>query len=105
MTLDNIVFGEAMARRTFGNVERFVVFCARSHSAKVRVLSRLILGRNAKVRTVHRPASLVTYVCEPISLLLQSAAAVIPPFRRAVRRGATLMKVLRYGAFFTSVSQ
>src|SRR5438045_8783057 len=43
-TLDNLVFGKAIAEDLFERIDRFVVFCDGAHRFKVPILTRLVIG-------------------------------------------------------------
>jgi len=91
-TLDNLVFGKAAAEKLFDRIDRFVVFCDIPHRLKVSILTRLILGVRGTVRGVHRVVPFITHLCEPFSIVIESAAAVVPPLRKYVSAGAAMMK-------------
>ena len=92
-TLDNIVFAREMAERLFP-VRRYVVTCDRVHSLKVRALSALLLRRKFKVRPVSRKVPLKITLFEPVSFVAEVIAAVLPVFRRPLRRAAMRFKGL-----------
>ena len=87
-TIENLLNSKALARRTFGRVDRYVVFCGRTHRTKVTLLARLILGRGVKVVAVPRTVALLTRLLEPPTMLLEACAALVPPLVRVVRAGA-----------------
>ena len=91
-TIENVINAKELAERTFGRVERWVVFCGRTHRRKVAALARLILGRGVRVIAVPRKVRLMVRLLEPPSLLIESAAALVPPLRRWVRAGAMLWR-------------
>ena len=91
-TLDNLVFGKAVAEKLFDRIDRFVVFCDIAHRLKVSILARLILGVRATVRGVHRVVPFITHLIEPLSIVIESAAALVPPLRKYVSAGAARMK-------------
>lgn len=91
-TIENIVNARRMAERTFGRVDRWIVFCGRTHRAKVASLARLILGAGVRVIAVPRKVTLLVRLFEPPSLVIESAAALVPPLRRWVRAGAMLWR-------------
>lgn len=93
-TLDNLVFGRHVAEHLFGRVTRFVVFCDAAHRAKVAVLSRIVLGANATVRAVHRVVPWFTHAFEPLSIVVESAAALVAPLRIPLSRLAAFSKGL-----------
>jgi len=91
-TLDNLVFGKAMAEKLFARVDRFVVFCDRAHRVKVSILSRIIFGVRTTVRTVHRAVPVLTHLLEPGSIVIESIAALAPPLRKYVSAAAARIK-------------
>ena len=95
-TLDNLVFGKAIAERLFERIDRFVVFCDHAHRNKVSILTRLILGVRGSVRGVHRVVPLITHLIEPFSIVIESAAALVPSLRKYVSAGAARMKGVRW---------
>lgn len=84
-TLDNLVAGKALAERTLGGIERWTVFCDRTHAVKVRVLSRLILGAKRRVRSIPRNVPLIIRLAEPFSVFCETMAALLPRLRRPLR--------------------
>lgn len=103
-SLENLLHAKLLAE-TNGAIDRYVVVCDTAHRRKLAILGRLVLGRNASVIAVSRPTALITHILEPFSTFFEAMAAVIPATRSTVRSGAMLFKAMRYGAFFTSVSQ
>ncbi len=93
-TLDNLVFGRGLAEHLFGRITRFVVFCDVAHRVKVAVLSRIILGVDATVRAVHRVVPWFTYAFEPVSIVVESTAALVRPLRSPLSRLAAMSKGL-----------
>jgi len=91
-TLDNLVFGKAIAEKLFERIDRFVVFCDGAHRTKVSILARLVLGVRATVHGVHRVVPFITHLLEPPSIVIESVAAVVPPLRKYVSRGAAWLK-------------
>jgi hypothetical protein len=91
-TIENVLNAKQLAERTFGRVERWVVFCGQTHRRKVAALARLILGRGVRVIAVPRKVRLMVRLLEPTSLLIESAAALVPPLRRYVHAGALLWR-------------
>ena len=91
-TLDNLVFGKAAAEKLFEKIDRFVVFCDAAHRVKVSILSRLILGVRGTVHAVHRAVPFMIHLLEPASIVIEAAAAVVPPLRKYVSAGAARMK-------------
>jgi len=104
-SLENLLHAKRIAEEHHGAIERYVVVGDTAHRRKLSILARLVIGANASVIAVPRPTALITYILEPISTLLEAIAAMVPATRRIARSGALLFKVVRYGAFFTSVSQ
>jgi hypothetical protein len=91
-TLDNLVYGKAVAEKLFARIDRFVVFCDGAHRLKVSILTRLILGVRGTVRTVHRAVPFIIHLLEPASIVIESAAALVPPLRKYVSAAAARMK-------------
>ena len=91
-TLDNLVFGKAVADGLFERIDRFVVFCDAAHRIKVSILTRLILDVRGTVRAVHRVVPFITHLLEPPSIVIESAAALFPPLRKYVSAGAARIK-------------
>ena len=87
-TLENLVNGKALAQRTFGRVERWVVFCDVTHRAKVSVLARLVLGPRARVISVPRRARLFKRIVEPLLLVLEAFVATTPALQPLLRSAA-----------------
>ncbi|HEY3053796.1 MAG TPA: ElyC/SanA/YdcF family protein [Thermoanaerobaculia bacterium] len=90
-TLDNILFSRLMAEER-GVVTHYVVICDRVHSAKVLVLSAILLRVHFTVRAVRRRVPLRVMLFEPISIVAEAFAAVFPVFRSALRRAAMRLK-------------
>ena len=90
-TVDNLVFSRAIALRTFG-AESFVVFCDHAHRAKAAILTRIILGANATVRSIPRAVPWRTLALEPVSILCEAVCAVAPPLRKVLSRTAAWWK-------------
>lgn len=90
-TVDNLVFSRAIAIERFA-AESFLVFCDHAHRVKAAVLTRIILGANARVRSIPRIVSWATLVLEPVSIVCESVCAVAPPLRKALSRLAAWSK-------------
>lgn len=90
-TVDNLVFSRAIAVERFAAAS-FVVFCDHAHRVKAAVLTRIILGANARVRSIPRVVSWATLVLEPLSILCESICAVTPPLRKLLSRVAAWSK-------------
>lgn len=97
-SLDNLVFGKEVAEKLFGEIDAFVVFCDTAHRPKLRVLAGIVLGARASVRGVPRAVPLLTRALEPLSIIVESTAALVPPLRRFVSAGAALTKGLPFSA-------
>jgi hypothetical protein len=104
-SLENLLHAKKLVEANHSAIERYVVVGDTAHRRKLSILARLVIGRNASVIAVPRPTAFITHIFEPISTLLEAIAAMVPATRRIVRTGAMLFKAMRYGAFFTSVSQ
>lgn len=91
-TLDNLVFGKAIAEGLFERIDRFVVFCDGAHRFKVSILTRLVIGVHGTVRAVHRAVPLMIHLLEPASIVIEAVAAIVPPLRKYVSAGAAWMK-------------
>jgi hypothetical protein len=91
-TLDNLVFGRAVAMRMQGRVAAFHVYCDGPHLAKVAVLTRIVLGRAARVFSVPRRVPWHVYAFEPLSTVVEAVCATAPPLRRALSRFAAWAK-------------
>jgi hypothetical protein len=91
-TLDNLVFSRDLAAERFGKIDHYVICCDLAHRVKVAVLARLVLGRRTEVRAVPRSVRWLVRAVEPFSIVLESVAALIPPLRRAISRGAAHLK-------------
>jgi uncharacterized SAM-binding protein YcdF (DUF218 family) len=104
-SLENLLHAKRLAEANDVPIERFVVVGDTAHRRKLSILARLVIGRNASVIAVPRPTAIITHVLEPLSTFFEAIGAVVPATRRVVRSGALLFKMMRYGAFFTSVSQ
>lgn len=87
-TLENLVNGKALAQRTFGRVDRWVVFCDATHRAKVAVLARLILGPRARVVSVPRRARLFKRMVEPLLIVVEAVVAMTPRLQPLLRTAA-----------------
>ena len=104
-TLENLLHAKQLAEETNPAIERYVIVGDTAHRRKLAILARLVIGRNVSIIAVPRPTAFITHLFEPVSTLFEAIAAVSPATRRFLRSGAMLFKVMRYGAFFTSVSQ
>ena len=93
-TLDNLVFSHQLARDDAASGDRYAVFCDRAHAAKVRILSRLILGPHVIVRALPRQVSLRVRLFEPLSIVAETIGALVPGVQRLVRIGAVRLKGL-----------
>ena len=90
-TVDNLVFSRAIALEKFA-AGSFVVFCDQAHRIKAAVLSRIILGANATVRSIPRTVSWRTLALEPVSIVCEALCAVAPPLRKLLSRVAAWSK-------------
>ena len=90
-TVDNLVFSRAIALERFA-AKSFLVFCDHAHRAKASVLTRIILGANATVRSIPRAVPWMTHAFEPVSILCESVCAVVPPLRKLLSRFAAWTK-------------
>ncbi len=90
-TLDNIVYGNDIARKLFATT-RCIVICDRVHAVKVVLLSWILLRVRFNVRAVRRKVPLKVALFEPLSIVAEVMAAVIPPFRTPLRRAAMRIK-------------
>ena len=90
-TVDNLVYSRAMALRTFGRAS-YIVFCDHAHRFKASVLTRIILGAEASVRSIPRAVPWLTHAFEPLSIAFESLCAVVPPLRRMLSRVAAWSK-------------
>ena len=91
-TLENLVFARALAERHAGVVERFVVFCDRVHRRKVATLARMILGARTIVQSVDHEVTMRVRLFEPVSHLIETLAAGVPPLRKYLRAAAIRIK-------------
>lgn len=92
-TLDNIVYGCHIAEALFG-VTRYVVVCDRVHAPKVKLLSALLMRSHFEVRPVGRKVPLPVVLFEPLSIVIETLAAIFPFLRRPLRYAAMRMKGL-----------
>ncbi|HSP13738.1 MAG TPA: YdcF family protein [Thermoanaerobaculia bacterium] len=92
-TLDNIVYGREIARQLFPS-RRYIVICDRVHAPKVRVLSAILLRVGFSVRAVPRKVPAKVRLFEPVSLVAEAVAAVLPFLRVPLRRTAMRLKGL-----------
>lgn len=90
-TVDNLVFSRVLAVEKFA-AGSFVVFCDHAHRIKAAVLTRIILGANATVRSIPRSVSWMTHAFEPFSIVCESVCAVVPPLRKLLSRFAAWTK-------------
>lgn len=90
-TVDNLVFSRAIAVEKFA-AGSYIVFCDRAHRVKAAVLTRIILGANATVRTIPRTVSWLTLAFEPVSIVCEAVCAVAPPLRKLLSRVAAWSK-------------
>lgn len=90
-TVDNLVFSRAIAVEKFA-AGSFVVFCDHAHRFKAAVLTRIILGANATVRSIPRTVSWMTHAFEPVSIVCEAVCAVAPPLRKLLSRVAAWSK-------------
>jgi hypothetical protein len=91
-TLENLIFARGLAERHAGVVARFVVFCDRVHRRKVAALSRLILGARAIVCCVDHDVAMRVRLFEPVSQVIETLAARVPPLRKYLRAAAIRIK-------------
>src|ERR1043166_3717269 len=84
-TVDNLVLSRAIAIERFA-AKSFLVFCDHAHRAKAAVLTRIILGANARVRSIPRVVSWATHLFEPVSIVCEAVCAVAPPLRKLLSR-------------------
>ncbi|HEX9164042.1 MAG TPA: YdcF family protein [Thermoanaerobaculia bacterium] len=92
-TLDNILYARQLAEQIFA-VRRYVVACDRVHAPKVMALSAILLRRRFVVRAVPRKVPLAVMLFEPVSFVIEVAAALLPFFRTALRTSARKIKGL-----------
>jgi hypothetical protein len=92
-TVDNLVFSRAIALEKFA-AKSFLVFCDHAHRTKAAVLTRIVLGANATVRSIPRAVSWMTLAFEPVSIVCESVCAVAPPLRKLLSRFAAWSKGL-----------
>jgi hypothetical protein len=90
-TVDNLVFSRNLAAEKFAAAS-YVVFCDHAHRFKAAVLTRIILGANATVRSIPRAVSWMTLAFEPVSIVCESVCAVTPPLRKLLSRVAAWSK-------------
>jgi hypothetical protein len=91
-TLDNIVYAKRLARQSVEGIERYIVCCDVAHVVKAWLLSHIILRAPIRMLPVHRPVPLYIWLREPLSILLETFGALIPPFRGLLARSAAQMK-------------
>lgn len=92
-TLDNIVYGRTIADQLF-HATQYVVVCDRVHALKVRALCAILLRSRSTVRPVGRKVPLPVMVFEPVSVLIEVVAAILPVLRRPLRYTAMRLKGL-----------
>ena len=92
-TLENLLFAREIAERLFP-VRRYIVTCDRVHAPKVFALSAILLRRRFRVHPVGRKVPLRVTLFEPVSLIFEVVAAIVPLFRPLLRRGAMRFKGL-----------
>src|SRR5438067_473253 len=90
-TVDNLVFSRAIALERFA-AGSFLVFCDHAHRFKASVLTRIILGANATVRSIPRAVPWMTHAVEPLSIVCESVCAVVPPLRKLLSRFSAFTK-------------
>lgn len=90
-TVDNLVFSRTIAVEKFA-ARSYVVFCDHAHRAKAAVLTRIVLGANATVRSIPRAVSWMTLALEPVSIVCESLCAVTPPLRKLLSRFSAWVK-------------
>jgi DUF218 domain-containing protein len=93
-TLDNIVYGNQIAKQLFP-VRRYIVICDRVHAVKVTLLSAILMRVGFTVRAVPRKVPRKVLLFEPVSIVAEAVAAVIPFLRTPLRRAAMRLKGLR----------
>jgi hypothetical protein len=91
-TLDNLVFARDLIERTVGAVDRYLVCCDVAHVLKAGILARLLLRGRVRMLAVRRRVPLHVWLREPLSIVLETLAAVIPPLRPLLSRGAARLK-------------
>jgi hypothetical protein len=91
-TLDNIVFARELVKRSVGAVDRYLVCCDVAHVLKAGILARLVLRGRVHMLAVQRHVPLHVWLREPLSILLETLGAVIPPLRPLLSRGAARLK-------------
>lgn len=91
-TLDNIVHAKAIAERAFERVEQWLICCDEAHAAKAWTLARIVLPRQIRMLTVHRPVSLFIWLREPLSILIETFGALVPQVRPILSSLAAKMK-------------
>jgi hypothetical protein len=91
-TLENLVLARGMVEHDARLIGRFTIFCDRVHHRKVQTLARLILGAKARVHSVEHAVPLRVRVFEPLSHLVETFAALVPPLRKVLRAAAIRLK-------------
>ncbi len=90
-SLDNIVYGNDIARALFAATQ-CIVICDRIHAPKVVLLCAILLRIRFHVRAVRRKVPLKVALFEPFSTVAEVIAAIIPPLRSPLRRAAMRLK-------------
>ncbi len=91
-TLENLVNARGLAEQHADVVARFVVFCDRVHRRKVAALAKLILGARAIVQCVDHNVAVSVRLFEPVSHVIETMAARVPPLRKYLRAAAIRIK-------------
>ena len=91
-TLDNIVFARELVDRSIGAVDRFLVCCDIAHVVKAGILARLVLPGRIHMLAVPRRVPFHVWLREPLSIVLETLGAVIPPLRALLSRGTARLK-------------
>ncbi len=100
-TLDNIVFARELVERSIGAVDRFLVCCDVAHVVKAGILARLVLRGRIQMLAVPRRVPLHIWLREPLSIIVETLGAVIPPLRSLLARAAARLKgVAPKGRYF-----
>ena len=91
-TLDNLVFARSLAHQIFGRIGEWRVYCDAAHRLKVSVLSRIVLGRHARVFSVERDVEWHIHLIEPFSVVFESICAHVPGLQRLLSAFAARIK-------------
>jgi len=91
-TLDNLVFARKLGHQILGRIGEWKVYCDGAHRVKVSVLSRIILGKHAKVFAVDRDVEWHIRLIEPFSVVFESICAHVPGLQRLLSVFAARMK-------------